>query len=73
MMVFTSSLNVLDQRLVERVAAGLFTSPGLVEKNWHITHALGLLAREGAPNSVIAKFMHSSLTPARRDALLGSD
>jgi predicted nucleotidyltransferase component of viral defense system len=44
MMVFTSSLNVLDQRLVERVAAGLLTSPGLVEKDWHVTRALAVLA-----------------------------
>lgn len=43
-MVFTSSLNVLDQRLVERVAAGLLTSPGLVEKDWHVTRALAVLA-----------------------------
>lgn len=43
-MVFTSSLNVLDRRLVERVAAGLLTSPGLVEKDWHVTRALAVLA-----------------------------
>jgi predicted nucleotidyltransferase component of viral defense system len=43
MMVFTSSLNVLDQRLVERVAAALLTSPGLVEKDWHVTRALAVL------------------------------
>jgi hypothetical protein len=44
MMVFTSSLNVLDQRLVERVDANLLTSPGLVEKDWHVTRALAVLA-----------------------------
>jgi len=44
MMVFTSSLNVLDRRLVERVAADLLTSPGLVEKDWHVTRALAVLA-----------------------------
>jgi hypothetical protein len=44
MMVFSSSLNVLDQRLVERVAADLLTSPGLVEKDCHVTRALAVLA-----------------------------
>lgn len=44
MMVFTSSLNVLDQHLVERVAADLLTSPGLIEKDWYVTRALAVLA-----------------------------
>ena len=37
-------MNVLDRHLVERVAADLLTSPGLVEKDWHVTRALGVLA-----------------------------
>jgi hypothetical protein len=37
-------LNVLDRHLVERVAAALLTSPGLVEKDWHVTRAIGVLA-----------------------------
>jgi len=44
-MVSTSSSNVPDRPLVERVAASLFTSPGLVEKDWHVTRALAVLAR----------------------------
>lgn len=35
---------MLDRQLVERVAGDLLTSPGLVEKDWHVTRALGLLA-----------------------------
>jgi hypothetical protein len=54
MMVSISSSNVLDRPLVERVAAGLFTSPGLVEKDWHITRALAVLAR----------FDHGAAAPA---------
>jgi hypothetical protein len=54
MMVSISSSNVPDRRLVERVAASLFTSPGLVEKDWHITRALGVLAR----------FDHGAAAPA---------
>jgi hypothetical protein len=54
MMVSTSSLNVLDRPLVERIAAGLLTSPGLVEKDWHVTRALGVLAR----------FDHGAAVPA---------
>jgi hypothetical protein len=46
--VFTSSLNVLDQRLVERVAADLLTSPGLIEKDGHVTRALGAGKRSKA-------------------------
>jgi nucleotidyltransferase AbiEii toxin of type IV toxin-antitoxin system len=37
-------LNVLDRNLVERVAADLLTSPGLVEKDWHVARAIGVLA-----------------------------
>jgi predicted nucleotidyltransferase component of viral defense system len=36
---------VLDQRLVERVAEDLGTSPGLVEKDWHVVRALGVIAQ----------------------------
>jgi hypothetical protein len=54
MMVSISSSNVLDRPLVERVAAGLFTSPGLVEKDWHVTRALAVLAR----------FDHGAAAPA---------
>lgn len=54
MMVFTSSLNVLDQRLVERVAADLLTSPGLIEKDWHVTRALAVLAGHDHGGSVPA-------------------
>jgi hypothetical protein len=35
---------VLDRRLVEDVAARLRSDPGLVEKDWHVTRALGVLA-----------------------------
>ena len=35
---------MLDRRLVERVAGDLLTSPGLVEKDWHVTRAIGVLA-----------------------------
>jgi hypothetical protein len=35
---------VLDRHLVEKVAADLLTSPGLVEKDWHVTRAIGVLA-----------------------------
>ena len=43
-MVSISSSNVLDRRLVDRVAADLLTSPGLVEKDWHVVRAIGVLA-----------------------------
>jgi hypothetical protein len=45
---------VLDRRLVERVAADLLTSPGLVEKDWHVTRAIG----------VLASFDHGGAVPA---------
>ena len=35
---------MLDRRLVERVADNLLTEPGLVEKDWHVTRAIGVLA-----------------------------
>lgn len=36
---------MLDPRLVERVAEDLGTSPGLVEKDWHVVRALGVIAQ----------------------------
>jgi predicted nucleotidyltransferase component of viral defense system len=36
---------VLDPRLVERLAEDLGTSPGLVEKDWHVVRALGVIAK----------------------------
>jgi hypothetical protein len=36
---------VLDLRLVERVAEDLGTLPGLVEKDWHVVRALGVIAK----------------------------
>jgi Nucleotidyl transferase AbiEii toxin, Type IV TA system len=44
-------MNVLDRRLVEDVAARLESDPRLIEKDWHVTRAIGVLAaldREGA-------------------------
>lgn len=45
---------MLDQRLVEDVAARLNADPGLIEKDWHVTRALG----------VIATFAHGEVHPA---------
>ena len=36
---------MLDRRLVERLAEDLGTSPGLVEKDWHVVRALGVIAK----------------------------
>jgi len=36
---------VLDPRLVEQVAEDIGTSPGLVEKDWHVVRALGVIAQ----------------------------
>lgn len=36
---------MLDPRLVERLAEDLGTSPGLVEKDWHVVRALGVIAK----------------------------
>jgi hypothetical protein len=44
MTVSISVSNVLDRRLVELVARDLNTNPGLVEKDWHVVRALGILA-----------------------------
>lgn len=35
---------MLDQNLVEQIASALGTNPGLVEKDWHVVRALGVLA-----------------------------
>lgn len=35
---------MLDRRLVEGVAAALGTDPGLVEKEWHVVRAIGVIA-----------------------------
>jgi hypothetical protein len=35
---------VPDRRLVEEVAAALGTRPGLVEKDWHVVRAIGVIA-----------------------------
>lgn len=38
---------MLDRRLAEQVAADLGTDPGLVEKDWHVVRALGVIAALG--------------------------
>lgn len=35
---------MLDRRLVEEVAAALGTHPGLVEKDWHVVRAIGVIS-----------------------------
>jgi len=35
---------VLDKDLIERIAGALGTRPGLIEKDWHVVRALGVLA-----------------------------
>jgi predicted nucleotidyltransferase component of viral defense system len=37
-------LNVIDPRLLEQLADALGTSPGLIEKDWYVVHALKALA-----------------------------
>ena len=37
-------MNVLDRNLVEQFANVLGANPGLVEKDWHVVRALGVLA-----------------------------
>jgi hypothetical protein len=37
-------MSVLDRNLVEDVAGRLRSDPGLVEKDWHVTRAIGVLA-----------------------------
>ena len=45
---------MLDRHLVELVARDLNTNPGLVEKDWHVTRAIG----------VLAAFDHGTAVPA---------
>jgi hypothetical protein len=45
---------VLDRRLVEDVAGYLRSDPGLVEKDWHVTRAI----------DVLAAFDHGGAVPA---------
>jgi hypothetical protein len=47
-------MNVLDRNLVEDVAGRLRSDPALVEKDWHVTRAIG----------VLAGFDHGTATPA---------
>jgi hypothetical protein len=35
---------VLDRNLVEQIAADLGTRPGLIEKDWHVVRAIGVIA-----------------------------
>jgi hypothetical protein len=35
---------MLDKNLIERIAGALGTRPGLIEKDWHVVRALGVLA-----------------------------
>ena len=35
---------MLDRRLVEQVAEDLGTSSGLIEKDWHVVRAIGVIA-----------------------------
>ena len=35
---------MLDKNLIENIAGALGTSPGLIEKDWHVVRALGVLA-----------------------------
>ena len=37
-------MNVLNPNLVEELAAAIGTTPGLVEKDWHVVRALGILS-----------------------------
>jgi len=47
-------MSVLDRLLVEDVAFRLRTDPGLIEKDWHVTQAIG----------VLASFDHGGIIPA---------
>ncbi len=35
---------MLDKKLIEKIASALGTRPGLIEKDWHVVRALGVLA-----------------------------
>lgn len=43
-----------DRLLVERIAEELGTSPGLVEKDWHVVRALAVIAGVGPAGMVPA-------------------
>ncbi len=34
---------MLDKDLIERIAGALGTRPGLIEKDWHVVHALAVI------------------------------
>jgi hypothetical protein len=48
-------MNVLDRRLVEDVASRLDADAGLIEKDWYITRAIGVLA-DVAPGAGVPAF-----------------
>ena len=45
---------MLDRQLIERIAGALSTDEGLLEKDWYIVRAIGM----------IASLDHSGATPA---------
>lgn len=45
---------MLKRKLIEQIASGLGTNPGLIEKDWHVVRALG----------VLASLDHAGATPA---------
>jgi predicted nucleotidyltransferase component of viral defense system len=55
---------VPDRRLVEEVAADLGTRPGLVEKDWHVVRALGVIAQVDAAGMMPAFSGGTSLSEA---------
>jgi hypothetical protein len=55
---------VLDRRLVEDVAGRLRSDPSLVEKDWHVTRAIGVLARMDHGGAVAAFGGGTSLSKA---------
>ena len=55
---------MLDRRLVERVADSLLTEPNLVEKDWHVTRAIVVLAALDHGGSVPAFGGGTSLSKA---------
>ena len=55
---------MLDRRLVEKVAGDLLTSPGLVEKDWHVTRAIGVFAARDHGGAIPAFGGGTSLSKA---------
>ena len=43
---------MLDKNLIERIAGALGTRPGLIEKDWHVVRALGVLATNDDPTII---------------------